>query len=95
MNEPDIAWQWFSEALASDIEDTQGGTTPEGVHLGVMAGTLEIITRYFAGLSIADGTLKAQPNLPKHWPELHLSFSFRGVRYRLEAAAGKGKVREA
>jgi hypothetical protein len=32
------SWNLFTEALESDISDTQGGTTPEGIHLGAMAG---------------------------------------------------------
>ena len=32
----DISWDWFMEAMNSDIFDTQGGTTIEGVHTGVM-----------------------------------------------------------
>jgi hypothetical protein len=33
------AWQLFRQALESDVADVQGGTTQEGIHMGVMAGT--------------------------------------------------------
>jgi len=42
------AHQLFDEALISDREDTQGGTTQEGIHLGVMAGTLDILRKQYA-----------------------------------------------
>ena len=35
----DDAWKLFSEALASDYYDIQGGSTAEGIHLGVMCAT--------------------------------------------------------
>jgi trehalose/maltose hydrolase-like predicted phosphorylase len=33
----------FQESLKSDFEDIQGGTTAEGIHLGAMAGTVDMI----------------------------------------------------
>jgi trehalose/maltose hydrolase-like predicted phosphorylase len=36
-----VSWNHFRKALMSDISDIQGGTTPEGIHLGAMAGTVE------------------------------------------------------
>lgn len=36
------SWPWFGEALRADLDDTQGGTTQEGIHLAVMAGTPSI-----------------------------------------------------
>ncbi len=43
------AWKLFAEALESDISDIQGGTTGEGIHLGAMAGTVDLIQRCFTG----------------------------------------------
>ncbi|HZH71333.1 MAG TPA: glycoside hydrolase family 65 protein, partial [Mariniphaga sp.] len=39
------SWSSFKKALLSDFQDVQGGTTPEGIHLGAMAGTVDIIQR--------------------------------------------------
>ena len=44
------SWQFFLEALESDVSDTQGGTTAEGIHLGAMAGTLDLLQRDARGL---------------------------------------------
>ncbi|MFB4298537.1 hypothetical protein [Actinomadura sp. NTSP31] len=41
----DEAWRVFREALGSDLEDAQHGTTAEGVHLGAMAGTVDLVQR--------------------------------------------------
>lgn len=32
------SWHLFQQAIDSDIDDIQGGTTPEGIHVGAMAG---------------------------------------------------------
>ncbi|MEE9124082.1 MAG: glycoside hydrolase family 65 protein, partial [candidate division NC10 bacterium] len=44
------AWQLFTEALETDVSDIQVGTTPEGIHLGAMAGTVDIIQRAHTGI---------------------------------------------
>src|SRR5664280_2324283 len=41
-HKPEQAWQFLLGALESDISDVQGGTTAEGIHLGAMAGTVDI-----------------------------------------------------
>ena len=47
--DPESSWQRFLVALDSDITDIQGGTTSEGIHTGVMAGTLDLIQRIYLG----------------------------------------------
>lgn len=59
------AYRIFKQALVSDIEDVQGGTTPEGIHLGSMAGTVDIIQRCFTGLELRDNILRFNPSLPE------------------------------
>ncbi|GAA3785341.1 glycoside hydrolase family 65 protein [Streptomyces chiangmaiensis] len=71
------AWSCCQEALLEDIADVQGGTTGEGIHLGAMAGTLDLVQRGLTGLESRDGALWLDP-VPL--PELS-SFSF-SVRYR-------------
>jgi beta-phosphoglucomutase family hydrolase len=73
---------WFAEALRSDIHDTQGGTTLEGIHCGVMAGTLEIILKNFAGVNFFRDSVEANPALPDDWDSVEFSVRFRGREYR-------------
>ena len=62
--DPDSSWERFMVALQSDAEDIQGGTTKEGIHTGVMSGTLDLVQRYFAGTQVRDGVLHFDPRLP-------------------------------
>ena len=47
--DPASSWERFLLALNSDIADVQGGTTKEGIHMGVMAGTLDLLQRGYVG----------------------------------------------
>lgn len=58
------AWDVFRDALAADLDDTQGGTTQEGIHLGAMAGTIDIVTRAFAGLRTDGDEIAFAPRMP-------------------------------
>lgn len=75
------AWTLFSEALISDYDDIQGGTTAEGIHLGVMCATLLLATRNFGGVSVLGNYLQVTPQLPTHWHTLKFKQQFRGTQY--------------
>ncbi|MBT2420168.1 glycoside hydrolase family 65 protein [Streptomyces sp. ISL-22] len=81
------AWKFCQEALQGDIADVQGGTTGEGIHLGAMAGTLDLVQRGLTGLETRGGALWLDP-VPL--PELSAyGFALRyqgnwGVRLHLE-----------
>ncbi len=88
----DISWDWFMEAMHSDIEDTQGGTTIEGVHTGVMAGTLEVLKQDFAGLNMSSTPMRVDPDLPAHWGEMKLSFIWRNIWFDLQIETDSVKM---
>ena len=55
------SWDRFLVALKSDVGDVQGGTTKEGIHVGVMAGTLDLVQRSYMGTQVRDGVLRFDP----------------------------------
>ena len=55
------SWDLFLQALRSDIADIQGGTTHEGIHLGAMAGTVDLIQRCYGGVEARGGVRVARP----------------------------------
>ncbi|MFO7658359.1 MAG: glycosyl hydrolase family 65 protein, partial [Bacteroidales bacterium] len=71
------SWNNFRKALLSDMEDVQGGTTPEGIHLGAMAGTVDIIQRCYTGLEIRNEVLWLNPRLPEEVQEIRLQIRYR------------------
>jgi trehalose/maltose hydrolase-like predicted phosphorylase len=62
--DPGVSWSLFLEALKSDICDIQGGTTREGVHIGVMAGTVDLVRRGYAGVEPGERSVSVDPRLP-------------------------------
>ena len=76
--DPERSWEMFMTALESDICDIQGGTTQEGIHLGVMAGTLDLIQRCYAGSEIRDDVLYFTPKLVGNLEGLSFPMRFRG-----------------
>src|SRR5215469_4347829 len=77
--DPESSWERFLVALRSDAEDIQGGTTKEGIHVGVMAGTLDVLQRYYAGAHIRDDVLSFDPRLPSALGDLSFPMQFRGA----------------
>ncbi len=78
------SWEFFEEALRSDVEDTQGGTTREGIHLGTMAGTVDLVQRAYLGLEIRNDALCFDPDLPAGLQSLGYTLLLRGHRVALE-----------
>lgn len=83
VGEDQLGWQLYREALTSDYIDIQGGTTAEGIHAGVMAGTLWIALSVYAGLDLRGDVPAFHPALPAHWERIQFSFLFRNVRYHV------------
>ena len=86
--DPESSWERFIVALESDIGDVQGGTTKEGIHLGVMAGTLDLIQRGYIGSDIRDGVLHFNPRLTERLEGLSFPMQFRGTPIRVTLADG-------
>ncbi len=86
------SWKLFAEALESDIADIQGGTTPEGVHLGAMAGTVDLMQRGYTGVEARGDVLWFSPCLPDEIASLSLHLLYRRHWLDVEIAAGRLKV---
>ncbi|MFJ5962083.1 beta-phosphoglucomutase family hydrolase [Pseudarthrobacter oxydans] len=86
------AWQVFREALVSDLDDTQGGTTQEGIHLGAMSGTVDIVVRAFAGLQAEAHALTFSPRLPPPLKRAAFQILYRGHRIEVTLTADKLRI---
>jgi alpha,alpha-trehalase len=73
------SWEYFKDALFSDVSDIQGGTTPEGIHLGAMAGTVDLVQRGFTGIETRAGTLWLDPAIPDELRELNFEIRYRDL----------------
>jgi trehalose/maltose hydrolase-like predicted phosphorylase/beta-phosphoglucomutase-like phosphatase (HAD superfamily) len=83
---PDEAWRFLQHALESDVADVQGGTTAEGIHLGAMAGTVDIVLRCLTGMRALGPVLRFDPALPPEVKHLKFSVHYRGQRVDVDLA---------
>jgi trehalose/maltose hydrolase-like predicted phosphorylase len=90
--EPGQAWQFLLRALDSDVADVQGGTTAEGIHLGAMAGTVDIVLRCLTGMRARGPVLRFEPALPREIKQLKFSVHYRGHRIDVALAEDSMKV---
>ncbi|WP_320779226.1 glycosyl hydrolase family 65 protein, partial [Streptomyces sp. CRN 30] len=82
------AWTFCQEALKGDVADLQGGTTGEGIHLGAMAGTLDLVQRGLTGLETRSGALWLDPVPLPQLSSYCSALRYRGhwgIRLRLES----------
>ncbi|MDP2268344.1 MAG: glycosyl hydrolase family 65 protein, partial [Deltaproteobacteria bacterium] len=72
------AMDFFAQALQSDVADVQQGTTAEGVHLGAMAGSVDLMQRVSTGIEARGDVLHFAPELPREMKRLDLRIRYRG-----------------
>jgi trehalose/maltose hydrolase-like predicted phosphorylase len=71
------SWEDFEKVLISDFEDIQGGTTPEGIHMGAMAGSLDLVQRCYSGIEVREDALWIKPDLPKNISSISFCIIYR------------------
>jgi trehalose/maltose hydrolase-like predicted phosphorylase len=91
--DPQHSWQLFRHALASDINDVQGGTTREGIHLGAMAGTVDLVQRCYGGIGTRGDVLTIDPTLPEELHQLCFSIVYRRQQVDLQISHERVTVR--
>lgn len=86
------SWSQFSRALRFDIEDEQGGTTSEGIHLGAMASTVDLVLRGYSGMEIRENVLWFNPRLPEEISRVRFHLRYRSHWIRMQITHRKLKI---
>ncbi|WP_018231033.1 glycosyl hydrolase family 65 protein [Thioalkalivibrio thiocyanodenitrificans] len=89
------SWHLFLRALDSDLADVQGGTTPEGIHLGAMAGTVDLVQRCYLGIDMWANVLHFDPALPDDLHRARVRLHYRGQTLDVEADHDMLRIRSA
>jgi trehalose/maltose hydrolase-like predicted phosphorylase len=90
--DPERAWAPFLEALQSDLGDG-AETTKEGIHLGAMAGTVDLLQRGFTGLETRGDELRVTPMIPSELGSLAFNIRYRGQLLSLAFSTANLEVR--
>jgi trehalose/maltose hydrolase-like predicted phosphorylase len=84
---------FFAQALQSDVSDIQQGTTAEGIHLGAMAGTVDLVQRVSTGIEVRGDVLRLTPELPREMERLDMRIRYRGHSLDLRLTRDSLRIR--
>ncbi len=86
------SWPVLLEALNSDYLEAHHDSAREGIHLGAMAGTLDIVQRCYTGIVARRNVLWLNPRLPDALNSLSLNLHYRGQALRLKITQDQMKI---
>lgn len=81
------SWDLFRQALRADVNDVQGGTTREGIHLGAMCGTIDMVQSGYMGCEVRSDALHVDPVLPDALSRVRTRLRYQGQDIALEATS--------
>lgn len=91
--DPALSWDLWKHALETDLNPLKGESVKEGIHLGAMGGTIDILQRCYFGIRAEPGGLRVAPVLPPELGAITLDMTYRDRRFRAEARGGKVHIR--
>lgn len=86
------SWSAFMEALTADVNDRASSSTAEGIHLGAMAATLDVVQRCYTGLEAREGVLWLNPRLPTELASIELNLLYRQQWLMLRVTDGEVRI---
>lgn len=93
------SWRFLEKALRSDLDDIQHGTTRQGIHIGAMAGSVDLVTRCYVGLEMRADRLWFHPALPSEIDSVKFHLAYRDqalsvtvVQDELRITSAKGEA---
>ncbi len=85
----DLAWHYFCETLRVDMSDSPDKGTLDGVHLGAMSGSLDVLQRHFLGIQPERHALRVMPRAPAALGRVESKFLYRGQALCVTLADGE------
>jgi trehalose/maltose hydrolase-like predicted phosphorylase len=86
------SWQFFERGLHADEAEVRGGTAAEGIHLGAMAGTIDLLLRCYTGLELRQGVLILNPVVPVEVGSIGFDIRYRGYLLHLHFTADLAQI---
>ncbi len=90
------SWAAVERFLSRGLHDGERHTAADGIHLGAMAVTLDLMQRCYLGVEPSDGVVRLSPALPAAIPWMHATVRHRGqwLSVRAERDAVTVRCRE-
>lgn len=93
---PEAAYPFFMKSAGVDLKpggkEWAGLVYIGGTHPASEGGAWIVAVNGFAGISISDGKLMCEPNLPKKWNGMHFKLMFKDELYQIDIENNKGMV---
>jgi alpha,alpha-trehalase len=89
------SWKIFLDVLDLDLHDRSLGTTREGIHLGAMVGSLDLLQRGYAGVETRDAVLRLHPVIPGELRSLAFQVRYRRHLVDVEVTTERATIRVA
>jgi alpha,alpha-trehalase len=87
------SWKIFLDVLDLDLHDKPLGTTREGIHLGAMVESLDLLQRGYAGVETRDEVLRLHPVIPRELQSLAFQVRYRRHLVDIEVTTERAAVR--
>ena len=94
----EVAYPFFMKSAKADL--TPGGKEWAGLiyiggtHPASEGGAWIVAINGFAGISIKDGKLLCEPNMPKHWKGMSFKLKFMDKMYKVTIDKNNGRIEE-
>ncbi|HEY6432649.1 MAG TPA: glycoside hydrolase family 65 protein [Acetobacteraceae bacterium] len=82
--DPRASWTFFQRSLCIDLDVSNSTSAEEGLHLGAMSGTLDVLQRHYLGLHLRREGVTLSPAPPPGLGPVRLGLRQRGALLRLE-----------
>jgi len=80
--DPAASWDLYRESLRLDLDPSEKGAA-EGIHLGAMAATLDVMQRLYLGLDVDGRGITLSPALPPGLGPVQMDIYYRGGAFKL------------
>lgn len=83
--DPAMSWKLYRQVLETDLSPLKGESITEGVHLGAMGGSVDILQRRYFGISACADALHIEPAIPVELGRVRLGIRYRGALMHIES----------
>jgi alpha,alpha-trehalase len=91
--DPGLSWDLYQHALETDLNPLKGESVAEGIHLGAMGGTIDILQRRYLGIAATPAGLAVDPAPPPGLGDVRMRLRFRGRLLEVAAEARTVTIR--
>jgi trehalose/maltose hydrolase-like predicted phosphorylase len=82
--DPWLSWSFFEKSLRIDFAASNSASAQQGLHLGAMAGSLDVLQKHYLGVRAGGDALVLRPAPPSPLGPVKMRLAWRGCAVKLE-----------